>query len=294
VEITGQVRKPGVYEYRELSSLRDLILKAGGLLESADLLRAEIFRLDRESLESREGGDSPDRFVDVIQVSLGDDWLSSAESFPLEPHDHVAIRKLPWWELQRKVELRGELLFPGVYSLESPDTRLSSVIASAGGLKPTADILGARIERAQDGIGIVGLELGKALEKPGSQYDPILVQGDIVTIPPVAHTVKVIGAVRFPTSVTYISGRDLKEYVEMAGGFAEGADKGKAHVVYPNGVSRPLRWFGFVQPKILPGSTIVIPWEKPRDGDSKLETLREIASIFASLATVWLVIDRTN
>ena len=40
--------------------------------------------------------------------------------------------------------------------------------------------------------------------------------------------------------------------------------------------------------------TIVVPWEKPSEGDSKLQTLKEIASIVASVATVWLVIDRTQ
>jgi protein involved in polysaccharide export with SLBB domain len=292
--VSGEVRNPGNFEYRELCTLRDLILKAGGLLESADLLNAEIFRLDRSSMESRRTGQSPDRYVDVIKVPLGDDWLSKAESFPLMPHDHIAIRKLPWWELQRQVEVRGELFFPGNYSLEHAETRLSNIVASAGGLKCTADILGARIDRKQDDIGVIGLELGKALVNPGGQHDPVLAPGDVITIPPISNTVKVVGAVRFATSATFISGRSLREYVEMAGGFAEGADGGKAHVVYPNGISRPLRWFGLKQPKILPGSTIVIPWEKPSDSDGKLETLREIASIFASLATVWLVIERTN
>jgi len=294
VEISGAVRKPGSYEYKEGGTLRDLVLKAGGLLESADILNAEVFRVDRESLENRETDQAPERLVDVIKVPLGPDWLDSSQSFPLEPHDHVAIRKLPWWELQRKVTLRGELLFPGVYSLQTPDTRLSSVIADAGGLKPTADLLGARIERSRDGVGIVALELDKALAKPGGESDPILAAGDVITIPAVSHSVKVTGAVRYATSVTFSHGRSLKKYVEMAGGFAEGADKGKAYVVYPNGVSRPLRWFGLRQPKILPGSTIIVPWEKAQVGDGKLATLKEISSIFASLATVWLVIDRTK
>jgi hypothetical protein len=44
----------------------------------------------------------------------------------------------------------------------------------------------------------------------------------------------------------------------------------------------------------MPGSVIVVPTQKPDSGDSKLSTLKEIASIFASIATVWLVIDRTQ
>ncbi len=294
VEISGEVRNPGSYEFRDMSSLRDLILKAGGPLEPADLSRVQIFRLREDAIESREATAAPKQFVDLIEVSLGENWLSDAESFPLKPHDHVALRRLPWWGDQRRVVLRGELLFPGSYSLEKPDARLSDVLTRAGGLRPTADPLGARINRAQDDIGIVALDLEKALDNPGSAHDPILAPGDVVTIPSQSHTVKVVGAVGFSTSVVFVKGRSLKNYVEMAGGFASGADKRGSYVVYPNGVSRSLRWFGFNQPAILPGSTIVVPFELPKEGDSKLETMREIAAIIASVATVWLVIDRTQ
>jgi protein involved in polysaccharide export with SLBB domain len=294
VEISGQVRRPGRYEFREMSSLRDIILKAGGPLEPADLSRVQIFRLRQDALGSRDSRRAPDQVVDLIEVALGEDWLIEAESFPLEPHDHIALRRLPWWDDQGRVQLHGEFLFPGSYSLEKRDARLSEIIERAGGLRPTADPLGARINRTQDGVGNVALDLGKALDKPGSAHDPILAPGDVITIPSQSHTVKVVGAVGFSTSVIFVKGRSLKNYVEMAGGFATGADKGKTYVVYPNGVSRSLRWFGFNQPDILPGSTIVVPLENPKEGDSKLEILREIAAIVASVATVWLVIDRTQ
>ncbi|MBC8366003.1 SLBB domain-containing protein [bacterium] len=294
VEISGQVRNPGRYEFRDLSSLRDLILKAGGPLEPADLSRVQVFRLREDAMESPEASPVPEQFVDLIEVSLGDNWLSESENFLLQAHDHVALRRLPWWGDQRRVELRGEFLFPGSYSLEKPAARLSDVVERAGGLRPTADPLGARINRAQDDVGIVALDLQKALNSPGSAHDPILAPGDVVTVPSQSHTVKVVGAVGFSTSVIYVKGRSLKNYVEMAGGFASSADKRGSYVVYPNGVSRSLRWFGFNQPDILPGSTIVVPFEVPKEGDSKLQTLREIAAIIASVATVWLVIDRTQ
>jgi len=294
VDISGDVRRPGRFEFREAVSLRDLLLKAGGLLESADLDRIEVFRQREEVREDRGTAPPPEHHVERIPVKLDEDWLLSPESFPLKAHDHVAVRRLPWWEGQRRVEMRGELLFPGSYSLSQPGSRLSELIVLAGGVKPTADPLGARITRSQDGVGNVALDLDAALDNPGSQHDPVLAPGDVVTIPPLSHTVKVVGAVGFPTSVIYVKGRSLKDYVEMAGGFAEGSDKGGTQVVYPNGVSRSLRWFGFRQPRILAGSTIVVPFEKPREGDSKLETLREITAIIASVATVWLVIDRTQ
>ncbi|MFH1845108.1 MAG: SLBB domain-containing protein [bacterium] len=293
VSISGAVRSAGHFPYREGLTLRDLILKAGGLRESADLLRAEVSRLRMDALQSHDTDRSPSQLVNVIEIPLGDNYLTDQESFLLKPHDQVAIRKLPWWELQRKVTIRGEVYYPGVYALEWPDERLSEVILRAGGLKPTAYAPGARILREQDQVGNIAIELDKALNRPGTQYDVLLAEGDEITVPELQHTVKVVGAVGFPTSIVFQRGKSLGDYIDRAGGYAESADKWKTRVVYANGLSRPIKKV-WRDPRIMPGSTIVVPVKPPSDGSSNLETLKEIAAIFASVATVWLVIDRTN
>lgn len=293
VRISGAVRAPGTFEWREQMTLRDLILKAGGLRESADLLRAEVSRLRRESVQSRDMNTPPERTVEVINVELGADWLSDGGHFRLEPHDRVAVRSLPWWELPRQVTVRGEVHFPGVYTLERPDERLASVIARAGGLKPTAYAPGTRVVRAKDEIGNIAIDLDKALKDPGREHDAILADGDEILVPPMPYTVKVTGAVGFPTSIIYENGKSVGDYVSRAGGYADQADKWKTHVVYPNGMSRQIRKV-WSDPKVMPGSTIVVPIKPPDDGVGKLETMKEIASILASVATVWLVIDRTQ
>ena len=174
VAISGEVRQGGTFDWREGLTLRDLVLQAGGLRESADLLHAEVSRLRRDAIESRDVEMPPDSTVDNIEVELGADWLSRSGDFALQPHDRVAVRRLPWWELPRTVVLQGEVVYPGTYALEKPDERLSSVIMRAGGLKPTAYAPGARIVRNQDRIGNMALDLGKALERPGSEQDVIL------------------------------------------------------------------------------------------------------------------------
>ncbi|MBC8424938.1 SLBB domain-containing protein [bacterium] len=293
VAISGAVRTPGSFDWRENLSLRDLILKAGGLQESADLLRAEVSRLRRDAVQSRETGAPPQRTVDVITVKMGEDWLSNGGDFVLEPHDRVAIRSLPWWELPRQVTVRGEVHFPGVYTLDRSDERLSSVIARAGGLKHTAYAPGTRVVRAKDGLGNVAMDLASAISKPGSEHDAILEDGDEILVPPVPYTVKVTGAVGFPTSIIYEGGKSVGDYVARAGGYADMADKWKTHVVYPNGMSKQIRKV-WGDPEVMPGSTIVVPMKSPDEGPRKLETMKEIASILASVATVWLVIDRTT
>jgi hypothetical protein len=44
VAINGSVRKPGSYEYLEGMTVMDLVFRAGGLLESASPLEAEVAR----------------------------------------------------------------------------------------------------------------------------------------------------------------------------------------------------------------------------------------------------------
>lgn len=293
VHVDGEVREPGAVDWRQGLTLRDAVLKVGGLTDAADVLRAEISRLDTDAVTGRDLGAPPERTVKVIRVELGADWLTAAASFQLEPHDRVAVRRLPWWQLQRTVTVRGEVAYPGTYVLDSPDERISGLIARAGGLKDTAYAPGARIVRAQDGIGNVALDLGKALARPGHDHDAILESGDEILVPPIPYVVKVTGAVGFPTSIIWEDGKSLGDYVSRAGGYAEGSDKWKTHVVYPNGMSKQIRRI-WNDPEVRPGSTVVVPYETPDEGPGDLATLKEIASIIASVATVWLVIDRTQ
>ena len=293
VSISGAVREPGAFDFREGMTLHELILKAGGLTDAADILHAEVSRLSEDALTSRDLSAEPETTVEVIHVELGKNWLSNGHRFELHPRDRVAIRNMPWWQLQRTVTVRGEVGYPGQYSLERPDERLSSLIARVGGLKPTAFAAGARIVRSKNGVGNVALDLEEALAKPGSDQDAILVAGDEILVPPTPYTVKVTGAVGFSTSIVWESGASLGDYVARAGGYADSADRWKTYVVYPNGMSKQIRRF-WMDPGVMPGSVIVVPERVPEDGAGKLETMKEIASIVASVATVWLVIDRTR
>lgn len=293
VSITGAIRNPLTTEYREGMTLRDLVIKAGGLQESADLLRAEVSRLRGQDLESRDLSGRRVDTVDVLEVNLGADFLTAPESFPLMPHDQVAIRQLPWWELQQNVMLRGEFYYPGVYSLERPGETLSSLVQRAGGLKPTAFPDGARIVRAMDGVGNIALDLKKALSEPGSAHDIVLAAGDEVIVPEIQHTVKVIGAVGFPTSIVWQSGNSLGYYVERAGGYAKNADKWKTRVIYPNGMSRPIKRFWW-DPKVVAGSTVEVPLKEAKEKSDTMGTIRDIFAIAASAATVYWIIDRTQ
>jgi len=288
VRVSGEVREPGQFDFRRGMSLRDLLVRAGGVRAAADLSHVEVQRLQEEKVLSAAAEPPTGETVQTLVFDLSADYLSDGAAILLEPWDHVVVRKLPWYEKQRLVRIRGEVFYNGTFALEREDERLSSLITRAGGLKPTAYARGARIER--EGMGNVAIDLPAAMAEPGGPQDVILQAGDRLLVPERLYTVRVTGEVGFPTALVHAEGRDIDWYVERAGGYLERADEDRARVIHPNGLSQPNEG----RHEVLPGSTIVVPVKPPPEGPTTLETLREIAAIFASLATVWLVIDQAT
>jgi protein involved in polysaccharide export with SLBB domain len=285
VSVRGAVRSPGTYELRERMTLRDLLLQAGGLQESAWPDEVEISRVRPKA------GDSPET-AEVFKLPLGEGYLSrEGDDVFLQPYDNVFVRWIPNYELQRNVTVAGEVRFPGTYTLRSPVERLSEVIARTGGLKVTAFPAGFALYRRKDDLGRVALDLERALRHPGSQDDVILFAGDSLFVPEEPKTVTVRGEVGFPTSLVYERGMSIGDYVARAGGTTEGADSRQIRIVYSTGAAARVKRFWF-DPPVQPGSTIHVPRKEQRDGVAWGTVLRDSASILASLATVALVADK--
>jgi len=285
VSVRGAVRTPGIYELRKNLTLRDLLLQAGGLKENAYTESVEVSRV-------RPNAEMGMQTTEVFQVPLGANYLETTRGdLRLEPWDNVFVREIPNWELQRNVRIEGEVLFPGVYTLRTPLDKLSDVIARAGGLKETAYPGGFSLVRKKDGIGRIALDLEEALRRPDSNDDLILFDGDSLYVPEEPKTVTVAGAVGYPTSLLYESGKSIGDYVSMAGGTTEEADAGHTRIIYSTGAAARVKRFWF-DPEVLPGSTIQVPPKKEEGGVDWGEVFRDTAQILASMATVVLVVDR--
>ena len=128
----------------------------------------------------------------------------------------------------------------------------------------------------------VGIDLEKALANPGSDADIVLREGDQLIIPELINTVKINGAVMFPNTVSYIKGRSVKDYISQAGGFANGARKSKAFIIYMNGQVAEVRGNGKNQ--IQPGCEIIVPIKDKSKADKwSVQTILGIASSLGSL-----------
>ncbi len=312
VAIHGEVADPGTYLYADKMTVEDLILQAGGLLEAAATTRVEVSRRVKDPKSTVFSGTIGQNF----SFDLKDGLLvgEGSGSFHLEPFDEVYIRKSPAYHRQQTVTVAGEVLFSGNYALSKKNERLSDLITKAGGISSDAYAKGARLLRKMseeelrrkedvlrmaqmtsggDSISVkkldlsdtysVGINLEKALQNPGSDYDMVLREGDMLYVPEYVSTVKISGAVMYPNTVLYKAGEGWKYYVNQAGGFGNDARKRRAYVVHMNGTVSRLKSGGAKE--IEPGCEIIVPSKDPKKKMSPAEIIG-MGTSAASLATM--------
>ncbi len=116
--------------------------------------------------------------------------------------------------------------------------------------------------------------------------DIAMLDGDMIYMPRRANTVNVSGQVLNPTSLVYSPDSKPYDYINLAGGLKDGADKSSIYVINPNGETFNLkasRSFGFRnQNSVMPGATIIVP-RKARNLDG-LGLIERIAPTIASLS----------
>jgi len=300
VAINGAVRKSGQFPYREGMTLRDLVLEAGGLEQSALLNEARIARLP----DDRSGPVTAREFTVPLDSSYlferapngqyaGPPGLpASAGPTPdvqLKPYDNVLILRQPGWELQRTVTVAGEVRFPGKYTLLNKNEHISDVLKRAGGLTPEGYANGVTFYRRSSAIGRIGIELPEVLRDPNSRDNLLLVDGDSLYIPRFNAVVRVQGEVNSPVAVTYSPGKDLNYYIRAAGGATRKADVDHAYVTQPNGkVDAESQRFLIPDyvPKPKPGSVVYVPANDGNAGPSVLTMLGSLTGVASSLFAV--------
>ena len=307
VAINGAVRKSGQFPYREGMTVRDLVLLAGGLDQSAYLNEAEIARLPAD----RSHGATASTFRVPLDSSfiferspdgkyLGPPGLPAANGphpdVPLLPYDNVLILRQPNWELQRTAVVAGEVKFPGRYSLKTKTERITDLIKRAGGLTTDGYANGVVFFRKANGVGRIGIELPKVLSNAKSLDNLPLQDGDSIFIPRYNAVVNVAGAVNSPVSVTYSPGKKIEYYIRAAGGPARAADVGRAYVTQPNG-KVDARASHFLlpdhNPEPKPGSTVFVPTRDPADRPFDFITSAgALAQILATLVTITIALRR--
>lgn len=314
VTVDGEVNKPGEFEYRYGMTLGDAVLMAGGLTDAATLERVEVARRIAGGKENLD-------LKDTIAIILHYNLLSKPEDAEtvLSPFDMVYIRRSAVYKPQQVITIEGQVNYPGSYAMEKNVVRLSDVVSKANGFNMDAYPQGATLTRVltqeemerliiakniaknqmQDSAAStfldsmlvedrynIAINLDLAVQNPGSDYDVVLRDGDIIKVPKYNNTVRISGAVLYPNTVTYKPGANYKYYVSGGGGFSKEAIKRDTYMIHANG---NVAIKGSPLFKVQPGTEIVVP-EKSQDDrllrTQRVSTIMGIATSTASLAAM--------
>lgn len=251
VTIEGEVLYPGVYTIsREDERISDIIKRAGGLTTYAYTEGASLRRTGMSKLKAEEKKEKERLRKELERDSLDDiDGNTSDQNKENEEEDANSSKAKN--KALAKVSQQG---------------------MSADDIEPSD---------------LVGIELNKILEKPYEKGDLLVLDGDIINVPKELETVKVAGEVLNPNNVVYVKGKNLKYYINQAGGFTDNALKKRVFVQYANGAVKG-KDGGY--PDVKPGAEIVVPKRAPREklssqawigiGTGIASTLAIIVSLF--------------
>lgn len=295
VEIWGCVSFPGVYDYCDSETIMDIVELSGGMLFNADTNRIEVtrFKNDKDSL----------KYYSIP--------YSDVNTFEIIPHDRISINAIYNYKVHRKVTIKGEVKFPGTYTIDDDKTKLLDVIKRAGGFTEDAFLPASTISRKDftpigkkefvrlQNMPVIELDPSERsylkysmIEDPGlisinfskldeeQMYDIILRNGDDINIARNNLTVKVMGAVLKPGLINFDSKNDYKDYIALAGGFKKIARKSKIMII-KGGTET------WIEPdkvdRIEVGDAIWVPEKRYIDG---LTSLKDVLLILGSIATI--------
>ncbi|MNX55634.1 Polysialic acid transport protein KpsD precursor [compost metagenome] len=227
VTIEGEVLYPGIYTIsREDERISDIVKRAGGLTTYAYTEGASLKRTGMSKLKAEEKKEKERLKKELEQDSLG----------------AIGDNKKNKQDKENDEE----------------NTESSKAKSSALAKVSQQGMSAADVEPSD----LVGIELNKILEKPYEKGDLLVLDGDIITVPKELETVKVVGEVLNPNNVVYVKGKNLKYYINQAGGFTDNALKKRVFVQYANGAVKG-KSGGY--PEVKPGAEIVVPKRAPRE-----------------------------
>ena len=233
ITITGGVKAPGVYEYVDGESVSSMIQLAGGFTYNA---------IDEEIELAR-----------YIDTNLVSEFISkdNFNSTILNAQDLINVKVKNNYKEHKLVEIRGEVLNPGLYSVEEGKTTVQDIIDKAGGYSALADKNKISIINSASFNEKTNLDnesnylyrkefhdyIHKSYEiNELNQLVPINASGeiqvtkvlnynvydrDLIEIPKNFPFIEISGAIKYPGLYPFQKNKSLNQYLRDAGGITE-------------------------------------------------------------------------
>lgn len=220
VNLTGKVKRPMWYEMKQTESLGTLLKYAGGFAGDA--------YEDIVTLVRKKGG--------TMRVySLGE---FDRDAFQLCDADSVNVDST-LNRFENTVEIKGAVLRPGYYQLDSSIATITQLIEKAGGL--TEDALKTRgiIHRRKADRSLTVKSFNTAAVLDHAVADISLANEDVIYIPSIQEqnderVLVINGEVVYPGIYTYAEGMSIEDLILQAGGMKDNASVTKVDVMRRN------------------------------------------------------------
>lgn len=134
--VKGEVYIPGTYNITETTTINDLLKISGGFTKKTLMTKCEVARY--QILDNQ-------RVRKILTLDLN---KAMEINFPVKEDDEWTIFTIENWNEKKYIELKGEVKYPGKYSIAEGE-KLSSVLARAGGFTNHAFIEGAVFTREE-------------------------------------------------------------------------------------------------------------------------------------------------
>jgi protein involved in polysaccharide export with SLBB domain len=318
VNVNGEVKNPLTLSYKEGLTLGDVLVLAGGIKISAELTKIEIARSNIFAPNYKPG--EPYQ-TSILELTIPKDVTENQEVLKtaLLPFDIVSVRRIPNFELQKVIELRGEFKYPGTYVIQDKGFTVHDAVQLAGGLTAYAFPEGAKFDRPNLPGGFLVFDMKKAMNRRSSMYNYTLKEGDIISVPKVIDYISIYGTgiqyienlLNLDSTTNYavmnspfVLGKRAGYYIRTFGnGYTADAWRSKTYVVEANGrVRRTVNCYIFrVSPKVKKGSAVYVISKDKKAKTSKKDKLNKIPTDWnkiiqditvklTGLATLWALI----
>ncbi len=274
VKVEGEIVYPGEFALEKRDErISDVLRRAGGLNQFAYPMGATLTRRTEYYSETGEETQKLENLESLLRNLDRDSTVENTEA-----------EKELLERLERRVTLLKEEKLKKSEFAQERETFAEDRYTFLEGADSSMMEIAFREQE------LIGIEMEKILQQPGSKYDLILQEGDVISVPKQLQTVRMRGEVLYPTTARYEVARGFRNYISRAGGFTEEARKGRSYVVYANGDVKRTNSFLFFNffPKIEPGAEIIVP-KRPQRTPLSVQAWIGMAS---SLATLAILVDR--